>query len=207
MRTRDTTNIPDSQELVYKPLTLERWGDFVRLFSEPGVQHGCWCMYWRVKRSEFHRCYGDKNKRTMKKIITSGRIPGIIAYHKQDPVGWCSIAPRDDFPVLDRSPTLKRIDARSVWSIVCLFITRAQRGKGLTHALIQAAIKHAERNGARIIEAYPIFSAESNYAKWELYTGLVSTFDKLGFKIAARRSKVRPIMRLCISGVRGQVLQ
>ncbi|MBE0432590.1 GNAT family N-acetyltransferase [candidate division WOR-3 bacterium] len=132
----------------------------------------------------------------MKRIVTTGRIPGIIAYDKQDPVGWCSIAPREDFPVLDRSPTLKRIDVQPVWSIVCLFITRAQRGKDLTHTLIRTAIKYAERNGAGIIEAYPIFSAETTYAKWELYTGLVSTFDKLGFKVAAQRSRVRPIMRL-----------
>lgn len=182
--------------MVYRPLTLERWDDLVTLFSEPGVQHGCWCMYWRMKRSEFHRGYGDKNKKAMKKIIASGKVPGIIAYHKREPVGWCSIAPRDDFPVLDRSPTLKRIDDQPVWSIVCLFIARAQRGRGLTRALIQAAIKHAARNGARIVEAYPIFSAQAAYAKWELYTGLVSTFSKLGFTIVAQRSRVRPIMRL-----------
>jgi len=180
----------------FKPLTYLRWRDFEELFAEHGVQKGCWCMYWRVKRNEFHHNYGRDNKTAIKKIVASGRIPGLIAYHGEKPIGWCSVAPREEFPVLDRSGTLKRIDRQPVWSIVCFFVSKPYRENNITARLIRAAIAYVKNKGGKIVEAYPIFSKNTRSPQWELYTGLVSTFKKLGFKIAARRSKVRPIMRL-----------
>jgi hypothetical protein len=55
----------------------------------------------------------------MGQIIAAGKEPGLLVYHRHKPVSWISIAPREDFPVLDRSPTLKRVDDQSVWSISC----------------------------------------------------------------------------------------
>jgi GNAT superfamily N-acetyltransferase len=183
-------------KLIYKPLTANRWRDFEKLFSEHGVQNGCWCTYWRLSRENFHRHFGNGNKATLKKIVREGKVPGIIAYHKGTPVGWCSIAPREDFTVLDRSPTLKRIDDQPVWSIVCFFVARQYRRMGLSRKLLAAAIDYARKRGARIIEAYPVRgSIKPAAAKWELYTGVASTFARLGFVIASHRSKVRLMMR------------
>lgn len=174
----------------------ERWRDFVSLFSEHGVQNGCWCMYWRVSRGCYHRHFGRGNKAAIKKIVMEGRVPGIIAYHKGKPVGWCSVAPREEFPSLDRSPTLKRIDDQPVWSITCFFIAKPYRGKGLNQLLIQAAIEYVRKHGGRIVEAYPVRSAKNPAViKWELYTGMAGTFRRLGFKTVSRRSKIRSVMR------------
>lgn len=157
-------------------------------------------MYWRIKRSEFNKGYGEHNKKSMKNIIASGKIPGILAYRGKQPIGWCSIAPREDFAVLDRSATLKKIDDEPVWSIVCFFISRKHRRKKYTSILIKAAIKYARQNGARIIESYPYVPKGKKICRWELYTGIISTFKKLGFEIASQRSKRRPIMRYYLTG-------
>jgi len=61
-------------------LTKERWNDFTELFGEKGGCAGCWCMYWRVRRKLYEQNKGDGNKRAIKKIVTSGTIPGILAY-------------------------------------------------------------------------------------------------------------------------------
>ncbi len=153
-------------------------------------------MYWRRPRSEFNKEFGEGNKKAMKEIVFSGKIPGLIAYYEDEPIGWCSVAPREDFPVLNRSPKLKPIDNLPVWSIICLFIAKEYRMQGLTTELVKAAITYAKENGARIIEAYPIIPENSQNPKYEAYTGIKSTFDKLGFKVMIQRSKIRPIMRL-----------
>ena len=82
------------EPLIFKPLTSQEWPDFVQLFQEHGVQRGCWCMYWRITRADFHRQYGEGNQRAIQQIVKAGPPPGILAYLDEQPVGWCSIAPR-----------------------------------------------------------------------------------------------------------------
>ena len=105
-------------EFSFKPATAGTWPDLETLFSERGVQNGCWCMYWRIPRKDFQQNYGEGNKQALKKISEAGIVPGILAYHDGKPAGWCSVAPRADFSVLGRSPTLKPVDDQPVWSIV-----------------------------------------------------------------------------------------
>lgn len=186
------------EDLVFRPVTIDEWKDLQTLFSQLGTFSGCWCMWWRVKRSEFAKQYGEGNKRALKKIIESGEVPGILAYYNGQPIGWCSVAPREAFPVLDRSPALRKVDNRPVWSIVCFFVTEPFRRKGLTKGLIMAAIEYAKAKGAKIIEAYPVIQENSRNPSHQMYTGVITTFEKLGFKEVIRRSKIRPIMRYSI---------
>lgn len=181
-------------ELTFCPVTADRWVDLETLFSEQGIQNGCWCMYWRIPRKQCQQNYGEGNRQFLKQIVESGNVPGILAYHSGKPVGWCSVAPREEFPVVLRSPTLKPIDDQPVWSIVCFFVSRPYRERGLTHLLIKAAIQYASECGAQIIESFPI-DVHEKYIRYERYSGLTTTYEKEGFKVACRRSKRRPIMR------------
>ena len=183
--------------LTFSPVTSANWHDLERLFSERGVQNGCWCMYWREPRHEFSHNYGEGNKKALKKITDSGAVPGILAYQDGVPVGWCSVAPRTEFGVLSRSPTLKPVDDQPVWSIVCFFVSKPVRHSGISQKLIQAAVVYAAEHGAKIVEAYPI-EPEAKSIEYERYTGLTTTFQKAGFKEVLRRSDRRPIMRYYI---------
>lgn len=102
------------------------------------------------------------------------------------------------FPGFGSPHTLKRIDNQAVWSIVCFFISEPYRGKGLTRVLVDAAIEYAKNNGAQIIEAYPITPESMSDPRYERYTGVITTFEKAGFKEVVRRSERRPIMRYII---------
>jgi GNAT superfamily N-acetyltransferase len=186
-------------QLVFKPVTVTEWPDLQRLFGPNGADGGCWCMWWRIKRSEFDRSHGEPNRRAMEAIIRSGEVPGILAYLEGEPIGWCSVAPRDAFPVLDRSPVLKRVDDRPVWSIVCFYIARPYRRRGLTGLLIDAAVDFARSRGATIIEAYPVDPGTASVDPGEAFTGLIGTFGRAGFREVARRSKRRAVLRLGIA--------
>ena len=98
--------------LQFASLTPDTWKDFEALFGARGACGGCWCMWWRLKRPEYLRQKGAGNRAAMKKITRSGDSAGLIAYLKGAPVAWCSVAPRESFPVLDRSRVLKRLDEK-----------------------------------------------------------------------------------------------
>ena len=188
----DTQSLPP---LTYQPVTPERWEDFEAVFGPRGDTGGCWCMYWRLKHSEYEAQKGDANKQLMKGIIDSGHIPGIIAYAGDQPVGWCSVAPRDEFTRLERSRILKPVDDRPVWSIVCFFIPRKHRRKGVMRQLLTAAVEYAQSQGAKIIEGYPVEPKKDSMPDVFAWTGFAEAFREAGFEEVARRSETRPFMR------------
>lgn len=181
-----------------QPLGPERWSDLTRLFGERGAYSGCWCMWWRVARSEFDRLGNEGRKKALHKIVKAGTITGIIAYHGGEPVGWCSVAPRETYSALERSRTLARIDDQPVWSIVCFFVAKPYRGRGVSEALIEAAIGYAEAHGAEIVEAYPVDRRARKLDAVSVYMGVASMFRKAGFKDVARPSGTRRIIRYYI---------
>jgi GNAT superfamily N-acetyltransferase len=177
------------------PLTSDRWEDLVALFGEKGACGGCWCMWWRLARSAFLKGKGAGNRRALGRIVRAGGVPGLIAYSGGIPVGWCSVAPREDYPVLSRSRVLAPVDDRPVWSIVCFFVAKPFRRAGLTAALIEGALAHAKKRGAAIVEGYPVEPKKGVMPDAFAYTGLASSFRGAGFVEVARRSATRPVMR------------
>jgi GNAT superfamily N-acetyltransferase len=182
------------QKVAFRPLTPDRWSDLERLFGPRGASAGCWCMWWRLSRAEWNDGKGEGNRKAFRKLVRSGAAPGILAYADGEPVGWCAIAPREQYPRLDRSSILRPVDDQPVWSVTCFFIARGFRHQGLSTGLLEAAVDFARARGAKIVEGYP-HDPNKATADVFVYTGLVSAFRKAGFKEVARRSKTRPIVR------------
>lgn len=189
---------PSKIHLKFRLLNSENWQDFEELFGPKGACGGCWCMWWRLKHSNFEKQKGEGNRQAMKELVISGKVPGLLGYLNDQPIAWCSIAPREDFIRLDRSRVLKPIDDKPVWSVVCLFVAKPFRRKGITPSLLRTAITYAAESGAKIIEGYPIDTKEDDYPVVFASTGLFPAFLKAGFKEYARRSKTRPFMRFYI---------
>ncbi|MCI0453415.1 MAG: GNAT family N-acetyltransferase [Candidatus Dadabacteria bacterium] len=185
-------------KLRFEPLTKENWGDFVTLFGEKGASGGCWCMWWRLKRSEFEKNKGKRNKEAMQSIVSSGEIPGLLAYADGKPVGWCSVAPREKFSSLERSRVLKRIDDKPVWSIVCFFIDKRYRNKGVSVKLLSACIKYVKEKGGKVLEGYPVEPKKGRMPDVFAWTGFSNAFKDAGFVECSRHSEPRPIMRYYI---------
>lgn len=190
--------ISSTPDLKVYPLTPDRWPDLEKLFGPKGAYGGCWCMWWRMTRSEFGRHTGSEKKRGLKRIVDSGEVPGLLAYAGGEPVAWCSVAPREAFSALERSRSLKRIDDQPVWSIVCFFVARGFRRQGVTVQLLRAAVQYAREHGARIVEGYPVEPKKGSTADANAFTGLASAFRKAGF-VEVHRGETRPIMRCLVA--------
>lgn len=191
--------VPAEVKMEFVPVTKNRWADFETLFGERGACGGCWCMLWRLTRKEFESQKGEGNRLAIKALIHSGEIPGILALSGDQPVAWCSVAPRERFPALGRSRILKPLDELPVWSISCLFVEKRYRRKGWSTRMIKAAVDYVKKEGGSIVEAYPVEPKKDKMPDAFAWTGLASAYVKAGFKEHARRSETRPIMRYYIS--------
>jgi GNAT superfamily N-acetyltransferase len=194
-----------SAELRIEPVTADRWDDLRALFGPNGAYSNCWCAYFRQTGAEFSRgCAqaGEGNRTLLARLVEDGRVPGLLAYRDDRPVGWVSVAPRTEFGRVLRSPIThldpaERGDA-SIWSIVCLYVPRDERRRGVARALVAGAVRWAAQQGAGTVEAYPYDTKGERRASAELYVGTVGLFASAGFGEAMRRMASRPVMRLAL---------
>ena len=176
------------------PLTPDRWADFEALFGKNGACTGCWCTWWRMGQSEWLATKGDGAKRTMRALVKKGPPPGLLAYANDEAVGWCALAPREDYPRLSRSKILAPVDDAPVWSVTCFFVRRDWRRQGVTVALLNEAARWVAKQGGRLLEGYPTDTDKEQPAAF-VFHGLFGAFRRAGFREVARRSKSRPIVR------------
>jgi len=188
-------------KLTLHPLTPERWGDLEQIFMARGcsVARGCWCMYYRRsgerKSLPSTMTHAARNRIDLKRLVDSGRPPGLIGYRGKTPVGWISLGPREDYAKLARSIVMKPVDDKPVWSVICFVVPAEYRGQGVGHALLQGAIRYAKRRGATCLEAYPVDKPERS-SDDGMWFGAKSMYDRAGFKEVARRKPARPVVRL-----------
>lgn len=181
-------------ELDIQPVTAARWNDLVELAGERGFQSSCWCMWWRLSNREFGACSGRDKRAALHDLVRRGREPGMLAYRAGEPVGWVAVAHRAEFTRLNRSTKLFPVDDTSVWSVPCFYVHRSHRRRGVTEALLDAAITHATARHAELLEGYPIDTGDRRRSGGELYTGSLTIFERAGFTEVARRGG-RPIVR------------
>lgn len=187
------------KEFTFRPLNKTTWSAFEELFGERGACGGCWCMTWRLHSADYERLKGANNKKLIRRLAIANKPIGVIGFEGTKPVGWCSVAPREDFIRLENSRVLKRVDDKKLWSIVCLFIIKPYRRNGLSVELIKSAVDYAIQNGAGVVEAYPVIPKQESMPDVFAFTGIHSAYIKAGFKEIARRSETRPIMRFDLS--------
>jgi GNAT superfamily N-acetyltransferase len=149
-------------KLTVAPVTPDRWFDLEAIFNAKGcsIARGCWCMAYRLSGSRAPLPLGvthaQANRAALKALVDAGKPPGLIGYRGKVPVGWVSIGPREDFAKLRRSPVMKAVDAQPVWSVICFVVPAEYRGQGVAQALLKGAMAYARKQGATLVEAYPV---------------------------------------------------
>jgi len=180
-----------------RPLTPGTWADLESLFDLPGgsIVRGCWCMFYRRSGNvAVNSVAAPENKRRLCELVDAGVVPGLVGYVDGAPAGWISLGPRKDYAKLQRSPIMKPVDDRDVWSVVCTYVARRYRGQGIQHRLLKAAIRFAREQEVRILEAYPVDKSARSHDDF-MFFGSRSLYERAGFTEVARRSPTRVVMR------------
>ncbi|MFY2557055.1 GNAT family N-acetyltransferase [Corallococcus terminator] len=192
---KPATSVAPSGRFSTHEVDARRWPDFARLFESQGGPRYCWCMAWRAEGAEARLADNAHREAAMHRRVKQGTPVGLLGYLGDEPVGWCSIAPRDTYrkglgglKPEDEAP-------ERVWSLACFFVTRQARGQGIARRLIKAAITHARKRGASVVEAYPVDPSSPSYR----FMGFVETFEQLGFQEVGREGSRRHVYRYPLS--------
>lgn len=153
-------------------------------------------MSFRLKRADYLKLKGEGNKHALRKLVEN-QFTGIMAYDndKNKAVGWLSMSPREQFIRIDNSRILKQVNKIPAWSIPCLFILKQYRRRGVSVELLKAAVDYAKKNNIKTLEAYPVTPYRDKMPDVFAWTGLLSAYEKAGFKITAQNSKSKFIVR------------
>jgi GNAT superfamily N-acetyltransferase len=184
-----------------EPLTDERWTDLEALFGRGGASYGCWCMFFRRSSTEMASAKATENRESLQALAGADPPPGLLAYDGAQPVGWVGLGPRSSFERLARSRFLRPVDDLPAWSVVCFFVVRRSRGRGVARALLEGAVRCARDHGAAAVEGYARDAGERRLSADGAYPGTVSLFRGAGFREAARvqppgGGSTRVIMRM-----------
>lgn len=181
-------------KLAFREVDNNNWRDFERLFAARGGPKSCWCMVWRATTAEARTTDGKGRKAAIHSRVRNGIPIGLLGYLAEEPVAWCSIAPRATYRPLG-GPDDFGDAPHAVWSLACFFIRRDLRKKGVGGELLEAAIAHARRKGGKVVEAYPVDPDSPSYR----FMGFVSLFERAGFKAIGRAGTRRHVMRLSLT--------
>jgi GNAT superfamily N-acetyltransferase len=159
-----------------RPLTSTTWKDFSSLMESNSQCKECWCLNHRASPG----CpTGALAEDQMRMLVASNEVYGLLAYRENACVGWIAVDPMTELKGHDCQATGKSGE----WSIHCLFVKEGHRGQGISGQLIQAAVKYAKENGAKLISAFPIpLENRDQFPEHEAeFSGRLSTYSKLGF--------------------------
>ncbi|HEX9055896.1 MAG TPA: GNAT family N-acetyltransferase [Ktedonobacterales bacterium] len=175
----------------FHAVTPERLPDLSRFSEGHGTFRYCSCMRWRLRSADFQRSTKEERVALLEHLVRGGTPVGILAYLDGEPVGWCSVAPRETYAALERYRAIPRLDDSPVWSVVCFFVDRRMRGQGLTRGLLRAAVEYARSRGAETIEGYPVEPGARLYT----YIGSPETFLDAGFRDVTPPGQIRRVVR------------
>jgi GNAT superfamily N-acetyltransferase len=182
---------PIESEVEVKPLTPDRWDDFVTLMGSRGPTKSCWCMAYRLPHKEFSEGSGQSNCSAMKTVVDGGAVPGLLAYVGGTPVGWCSVAPRRQY-----SPSRAIVSTADEedWLIPCFFVVSRYRRRGVASVLLGGAVSYVRSRGGRSIFGVP--AAPRGGRSVAGHRGSARTFEQEGFREVGRPSAGSVMMRL-----------
>ncbi len=150
----------ESEGLVVYPATPDRWDDVEQVFESGAIANRCWCQWVRKTQQQARDDGPAGNRASLRALIDTGEVPGLIAYANRDPLGWCSVGAKSAFGRLRRSraltPTAEDPSPEETWATLCFYVTPGHRGEGVARALLRGALAYAQQMGARAYESYPV---------------------------------------------------
>lgn len=181
-----------------RAVTQDHLDDLGRLWASDKLANACWCMWFIIPVKDFHAAGGEGNRASFCDLAARSDLPlGLLAYRADEPVGWCAVGPRARYVRALKTPTYRGGEAsedETVWLVPCFFVRQEVRGKGVSRALLEGAIRLAQDNGATAIEGFPYVGPKKR-SGGDVQVGHAALFAACGFEVIRMPSPARVVMR------------
>ncbi len=137
------------------PATTDRLAEIEAVFDDCADARNCRCAYWYLPNADYKAGWGEGNRSWFRSLVAEPRPPGILAYHENEPAGWCGVAPRVVFDRLRRSKPFAPVDDTPVWSINCFIVRKPFRRQGLSRLLLKRCRRICQRKRGRLSRGIP----------------------------------------------------
>jgi GNAT superfamily N-acetyltransferase len=145
------------------PELLGAYLDFFdrRAFPDNADWSGCYCNFLHADCSarRWEAWTAEENRSAVVARIQAGRMPGLLAFAGDVPVGWCGAGPMTGFRALADEP---REDRDRLGYVTCFVVAPDWRRRGVARTLLRAACDAFRADGLTIAEANPRPRAESD---------------------------------------------
>lgn len=180
-----TTPLADRDGIRVLPATHARFDD-VRTMVGPKKPTStvCWCLSHRIPAADNRSLTAPEREAYVEALTRRRTKPGVLAYDGDEVVGWAAVAPRAELPFA-RSTKIPHVDDQPAWSVWCIRVRPGHRGRGISHALLAGAVAYAGRQGAPVVEGYPVDNAGARVDLTMAYVGTRALFEAGGFTLAA----------------------
>jgi len=172
------------------PASLDRFDD-VRTMLGPKNPDStvCWCLTYRLDGRTNRSLQGSARCDAMRDLCAGPCAPGVLAFDHGEVVGWAAVAPRTETTFV-RSSKIPFVDDRPAWSVFCIKVRPGHRGQGVSHALLDGAVAWAQRQGAVVVEGYPVDNRGERVNQTMAYVGTRRLFERAGFAKVADTTSV-----------------
>jgi GNAT superfamily N-acetyltransferase len=204
-----TTRMTTAVAISVVPANEASWEDLQAVFGARGYASRCQCQKFKLRPMAWDsaaRVPVAERARRLREQTGCGRpaartTSGLVAYLGGEPVGWCAVEPRTAYVRLSKRVVWAgRAEDKSddgVWAVTC-FVTRTGfRRRGVSRALVHAAVDFARERGARALEGYPMITQPGQEIAWgELFVGSRAIFAAAGFAEVSHPTLRRVVMRV-----------
>jgi GNAT superfamily N-acetyltransferase len=202
-----------SDAITVVPANEASWEDLQAVFGTRGSSSICFCQRFKLLPKEAFASVPAQERAERLRVQTNAGQPdaettsGLVAYLDGEPVGWCAVEPRPAYFGLlrvYRVPWQGRSEDKlhqTTWSVTCVLVRAGFRGRGITYALVKAAVDFARERGAGAIEGYPMLTQPGQVVIWdEIHVGTRRVFADAGFTEVSHPSPRRVVMRIDFNG-------
>lgn len=179
-------------ETLVVPVADAGWDAVETVLMTDASTRNCWCQFHVLENRAQRETTGETRRELLRdQVIALDPPRGLVALAGEEPVGWCGVEPRTRLRHVLASRLVTRHsrydpEDPDVWAIYCILVPQPLRRQGIATTLLNRAIDHARRHGARAIEGYPIdTSVRDGRLPPGFSTGTLAMFEREGFQALA----------------------
>jgi hypothetical protein len=179
--------------LTVRALDASTWDAYAALIeANNGVFGGCWCMGFHPEGLDRENAGVNRDRKLA--CVQAGEAHAALVFDGDDCLGWVQFGPPAELPrIKNRAQYEKSAGEPPDWRILCHFVGKGHRRKGVATRGLAGALELIAALGGGVVEGYP--EDGSSVPAGFLFNGALSTFEAHGFVRDRQIGKHRWVVR------------